>query len=77
MSMRTIAHRIWLEPVVFLAVLSSLAIAILAVLNGQLDSVDDVAQILAPIVAALGARQLVTPDAKTELTGKVDAPLED
>lgn len=49
------------EPVLLLALLASAAVLVLKLANGELDSVDDVIQFLAPLAGGALARSQVSP----------------
>jgi hypothetical protein len=62
--MAVIAQRVWREPAVFIGLLTAIAIAVLKITTGAPWDAATIAAIPAPLVAALGIRQLVTPTAK-------------
>ena len=61
--MKVIAQRFWQEPSVAIGFLISLALLILAIIDGDFD-VSTIAGIVAPLGSALGIRQFVTPAKK-------------
>lgn len=61
--MKTIADQLWREPAAFIGLLTTVALLVLALVDGaDLDATQLIA-IFAPLVSALGIRQAVTPAA--------------
>ena len=58
--MKVIAERFWKEPAVAIGFLVSLALLVYALIDDSFDA-QSIVGILAPLVSALGIRQLVTP----------------
>jgi hypothetical protein len=61
--MREIAARAWREPAVFIGLLTSVALVVITLATGDPWDTDAIAAVVAPLAAALGTRQLVTPTA--------------
>lgn len=61
--MKKLAEKFWNEPAFCLGVLGSVAMIVLKVVaqSGSIDGVDELAQVLTPLVAGLLTRRLVTP----------------
>lgn len=61
--MKVLAERFWREPAFCIGVLGTVAMVVLKVVaqSGSIEGVDDVAQVLLPLVAGLLTRRLVTP----------------
>ena len=59
--MQPIIQRLWKEPAVFIGALTSVVLAILAVVTGADWDADTIVGIVAPMASALGIRPLVTP----------------
>lgn len=61
--MKKLAERFWNEPAFCLGVLGSVAMVVLKVVaeSGSIDGIDELAQVLTPLVAGLLTRRLVTP----------------
>lgn len=66
--MKKLAERFWNEPAFCLGVLGSVAMVLLKVVaeSGSIDGIDELAQVLTPLVAGLLTRRLVTPAYKGE-----------
>ena len=63
--MSEIAKRAWREPAVFIGLLTSVALVVITLATGDPWDTDAIAAVVAPLAAALGIRQLVTPMAGT------------
>jgi hypothetical protein len=61
--MREIAARAWREPAVFIGLLTSVALVVITLATGDPWDTAAIAAVVAPLAAALGTRQLVTPTA--------------
>jgi hypothetical protein len=59
--MKEISTRIWNEPAVFIGFITTLALAIIAVVTGNDWDIATVAGVIAPLASSLGIRSLVTP----------------
>lgn len=59
--MKSIAQKIWLEPAAFLGLLTTIALAVGAVLTGSDWNWETIVAILAPLVSSLGIRRKVAP----------------
>jgi hypothetical protein len=59
--MSVIAIRAWREPAVFIGLLASVALAIIALATGDHWDTATIAGVAAPLLSALGIRQFVTP----------------
>jgi hypothetical protein len=59
--MSEIARRAWREPAVFIGLLVSIALAVIAAATGDHWDTATIAGVAAPLLAALGIRQFVTP----------------
>ena len=61
--MKKLAEKFWNEPAFCLGVLGTVAMIVLKVVaqSGSIDGVDELAQVLTPLVAGLLTRRLVTP----------------
>ena len=59
--MSVIATRAWREPAVFIGLLSSIALVIITLATGDPWDAATIAGVVAPLVSALGIRQVVTP----------------
>ena len=70
--MKTIAQTVWREPSAAIGLLTTVALALLAVLTGTDWDASVIAGIAAPFLSSLGIRQLVTPAAKTTTKEAVD-----
>lgn len=67
--MKVLAQRIWNEPAVCIGLLTSLVLLALNFATGDDWSADAIIAILAPIISALGIRQVVySPNTVEELT---------
>lgn len=64
--MDEIAKRVWREPAVAVGLLTSIVLAIVAVVSGDSWDVSTIAGIAGPLVAALGIRPFVTPDMRKD-----------
>ncbi len=65
--MKVLIEKFWSEPAFCIGVLGSAAMLVLKVLaNGNVDSVDDIAQILLPTVTGFASRGFVTPTFRGE-----------
>lgn len=61
--MKTIANQLWREPAAFIGLVTTVALLVLALVDGaDLDATQLIA-IFAPLVSALGIRQAVSPAA--------------
>jgi hypothetical protein len=56
-----IARRVWHEPAVFIGLLASIALAVITLATGDPWDTATIAGVAAPLVSALGIRELVTP----------------
>ena len=72
--MKAIAERIWTEPAVALGALTTLALLAVALLAGADWGADTIVGVLAPLVSALGIRQLVTPTTRGGSDGDPTPP---
>jgi membrane protein implicated in regulation of membrane protease activity len=63
---KVIAQRVYREPAVFIGLVASVVLALLAVLSGAEWDAQTIVGIAAPFVSALGIRPLVTPTAKVD-----------
>jgi len=63
--MSEIGKRIWNEPAVFIGLLTSIILALIAWVNGSWNT-SDIIGVIAPLVSSLGIRQFVTPTTKLE-----------
>ena len=59
--MSEIARRVWREPAVFIGLLTTIALAVITLATGDPWDTATIAGVAAPLVAALGIRELVTP----------------
>ena len=59
--MRVIGKRIWTEPAVAIGLLTSILLAVIAVVTGANWDTSTIVGIAAPFLSSLGIRQLVTP----------------
>ena len=61
--MKKLVDRFWNEPAFCLGVLGTVAMIVLKVVaqSDSINSIDDLAQILTPIITGLLTRRLVTP----------------
>jgi membrane protein implicated in regulation of membrane protease activity len=59
--MKPLMQKIWLEPAAFIGFLTSLALAVGALLAGSDWSWETVVAVIAPLASSLGIRQLVVP----------------
>ena len=67
--MSAIAQRIWREPAAAIGFLTTVALAIVALLSGTDWTAGTIIGITAPLVSALGIRQFVTPTPNASDTG--------
>jgi hypothetical protein len=56
-----IARRVWHEPAVFLGLIASIALVVITLATGDKWDTATIAGVAAPLVSALGIRELVTP----------------
>jgi hypothetical protein len=56
-----IARRVWHEPAVFLGLITSIALVVITLATGDKWDTATIAGVAAPLVSALGIRELVTP----------------
>ena len=61
--MSEIAKRAWREPAVFIGLLTSIVLAVITLATGDKWDTAAITAVIAPLAAALGTRQLVTPTA--------------
>ena len=66
--MRGLAQRIWREPAVAIGFLTTVILAVVAVISGTDLDAGTVIGLLAPLVSSLGIRQFVTPTGPTDNT---------
>lgn len=61
--MKVLAQKFWREPAFCIGVLGTIAMIVLKVVaqSGSIQGVDDVAQVLLPLVAGLLTRRVVSP----------------
>lgn len=59
--MSEIARRVWHEPAVFLGLITSIALVVITLATGDKWDTATIAGVAAPLVSALGIRELVTP----------------
>jgi hypothetical protein len=59
--MKEIVVRVWREPAVFIGLLTSVALLVIKLATGDPWDAATIAGIAAPIVSALGIRELVSP----------------
>lgn len=59
--MGEIAKRAWREPAVFLGLATSIALAVITLATGDPWDAATIAGVVAPLVSALGIRELVSP----------------
>jgi hypothetical protein len=59
--MKEIAQRVWHEPAVAIGLLISIALAVVAIINGDDWGWEEVLFVVGPLLAALGIRPFVTP----------------
>lgn len=59
--MKEIARRVWHEPAVCLGLLASIALVVITLATGDPWDTATIAGVAAPLVSALGIRELVTP----------------
>lgn len=59
--MREIGVRVWHEPAVAIGLATSIAIVVITVAKGDPWDTATIAGVAAPLISALGIRQLVTP----------------
>ncbi len=62
--MSVLLKRFWREPAVAFGVLVAVALLVVKIIDGGAFTADDIASIAAPIAAAIGIRQAVTPKTK-------------
>jgi hypothetical protein len=62
--MSEIAVRVWREPAVFIGLLTSVALLVIKLATGDPWDTATIAGVAAPLVSALGIRELVSPVAK-------------
>jgi len=67
--MKEIANRVWREPAVAIGLITTIALAVLAVVTGTNWDASVIVGIVAPVVSALGIRTQVTP-----VTGQHETP---
>jgi ascorbate-specific PTS system EIIC-type component UlaA len=60
--MKVIAARVWREPAVFIGLLTTVGLVVITLATGDKWDAATIAGVIAPLAAALGIRQLVTPD---------------
>lgn len=60
--MKVIANKIWNEPAAFIGLLVSLGLLVVNLLGDPSWTAQEIIEVLAPLAAALGIRQLVRPD---------------
>jgi hypothetical protein len=59
--MQVILQRVWREPAVFIGLITSIAIFVIKLATGDPWDTATIGAVPAPLIAALGIRQLVTP----------------
>jgi hypothetical protein len=59
--MKVVAARVWREPAVFIGLLTSVALLVIKLATGDPWDAVTIAGIAAPLVSALGIRELVSP----------------
>lgn len=59
--MSEIAKRVWREPAVFIGFVTTVALVIITVVAGNDWDIATIAGCIAPLVSALGIRELVVP----------------
>lgn len=59
--MSVVFERIWREPAVFIGLLTTIVLLVVAILTGASWDASVILGILGPLLAALGIRPLVTP----------------
>ena len=62
--MKVIAQKVWNEPAVFIGLVTTLALLVLAFATTADWTAQTIAGIIAPVASSLGIRQLVTPTSK-------------
>ena len=62
--MKPIAQRLWNEPAVFIGALVSVGLLVVNLLGNPDWTAQEIVEVAAPLLSALGIRQLVTPVAK-------------
>jgi len=67
--MKVIAERVWAEPAVAIGLLTTIALAVVAVVASEPWNASTILGIAAPFFSALGIRQLVSP-----VVGEHEAP---
>ena len=63
--MKPILQRVWKEPAVFIGLLTSIVLAILAIITSAHWDASLIVGIVAPLASSLGIRSLVTPTTPT------------
>jgi hypothetical protein len=63
-DMKSVAQKLWNEPAAFLGLVATLILLVLNILGDSDWSLEQVVNILAPLVTGLGIRQLVVPTTK-------------
>jgi hypothetical protein len=61
--MKAVAQQVWREPAVFIGLLTSILLALIAILDGADWDTQTIIGVVAPFAASLGIRQAVTPAA--------------
>ena len=61
--MKPLIQKLWTEPAAFIGLLTTIALAIGAVITGSDWSWEAIVAIIAPLLTGLGIRQAVTPAA--------------
>ena len=64
--MKVIAKKIWQEPAAFIGLLVTLGLLVLNLVGDDKWSAQTIVEVIAPLVSALGIRQLVSPVAAQE-----------
>lgn len=62
--MKPLAQKLWKEPAAFIGLLTSVALAVGAIITGSDWSWEAIVAIIAPLASGLGIRQLVAPAAE-------------
>ena len=62
--MKSVAQQLWNEPAAFIGLMTSILLAVIAVVTGTDWNAQTILGIVAPVASGLGIRQLVTPVAK-------------
>jgi hypothetical protein len=62
--MQAIARRVWREPAVFIGLIVTIVLLVLAIVSGARWDYDTIIAIAAPLASSLGIRQVVSPVAQ-------------